>query len=47
MCKEHGGRGHGANPLFVKVGTYTPQHCSALSRAKSHLRAKPEYLRTT
>jgi hypothetical protein len=42
VCKE----GHDADPLVVKVGTHTPQHCSVLSRAKSHHRASSEYLRT-
>jgi hypothetical protein len=27
-------------PLIVKVGRHTPQHCSVLSRAKRHCRAE-------
>jgi hypothetical protein len=31
---------HDADPLLVSVGRDTPQHCSVLSRAKRHRRAK-------
>jgi hypothetical protein len=31
---------HDADPLLVKVGRHTPQHCSVLSSARRHRRAE-------
>jgi hypothetical protein len=40
VCKEELSGGHDADPLVVKVGRHTPQHCAGLSRAKRQGRAE-------
>src|ERR1700730_3561900 len=37
---DNGKSAHDADPLVVKVGRHTPQHCSVLSRAQCHRRAE-------
>jgi hypothetical protein len=40
VCKEKLSGGHDADPLVMKVGRHTPQHCSVLSRAKRQRRTE-------